>query len=66
MNLYYQDKDMSLKPVVMGSYGIGVGRTMAAIVEQNHDENGLIWPINIALIKLVSQSLMLKMKLKFL
>ncbi|HPX33246.1 MAG TPA: proline--tRNA ligase [Erysipelotrichaceae bacterium] len=48
MNLYYQDKDMSLKPVVMGSYGIGVGRTMAAIVEQNHDENGLIWPINIA------------------
>lgn len=48
INLYYQDKDMSLKPVVMGSYGIGVGRTMAAIVEQNHDENGLIWPINIA------------------
>jgi prolyl-tRNA synthetase len=48
MNLYYQDKDMSLKPVVMGSYGIGVGRTMAAIVEQNHDENGLIWPINVA------------------
>ncbi|NMA16164.1 MAG: proline--tRNA ligase [Erysipelotrichia bacterium] len=48
MDLYYQDKDMSLKPVVMGSYGIGVGRTMAAIVEQNHDENGLIWPINIA------------------
>lgn len=48
MNLYYQDKDMSLKPVVMGSYGIGVGRTMAAIVEQNHDENGLIWPVNIA------------------
>lgn len=48
MNLYYQDKDMSIKPVVMGSYGIGVGRTMAAIVEQNHDENGLIWPVNIA------------------
>ncbi|HQB32134.1 MAG TPA: proline--tRNA ligase [Erysipelotrichaceae bacterium] len=48
MNLYYQDRDMSLKPVVMGSYGIGVGRTMAAIVEQNHDEKGLIWPINIA------------------
>ena len=39
---------MSIKPVVMGSYGIGVGRTMAAIVEQNHDENGLIWPVNIA------------------
>ena len=32
----------------MGSYGIGLGRTMAAIVEQNHDEKGIIWPLNIA------------------
>ena len=32
----------------MGSYGIGLGRTMAAIVEQNHDEKGIIWPENIA------------------
>lgn len=32
----------------MGSYGIGIGRTMAAIVEQNHDEKGIIWPENIA------------------
>ncbi len=48
MNLYYQDADGSLKPVVMGSYGIGIGRTMAAIVEQHHDDNGLIWPVNIA------------------
>ena len=32
----------------MGSYGIGVGRTMAAVVEQNYDENGIIWPTNIA------------------
>jgi len=48
MNLYYQDKDMQLKPVVMGCYGIGVGRTMAAAVEQHHDDNGMIWPIALA------------------
>jgi prolyl-tRNA synthetase len=33
---------------VMGSYGIGVGRLMAAIVEQHHDENGIIWPASVA------------------
>ncbi|MGN1398916.1 MAG: proline--tRNA ligase [Erysipelotrichaceae bacterium] len=48
MNLNYQDASGKLQPVYMGSYGIGVGRVMAAIAEQNHDENGLIWPINIA------------------
>lgn len=36
------------KPMVMGCYGIGVTRTMASIIEQNHDENGIIWPINVA------------------
>lgn len=35
-------------PVVMGSYGIGIGRNMAAAVEANHDENGIIWPVSIA------------------
>ena len=48
MNLYYQDDDHQLKPVIMGSYGIGIGRTMAALVEQNHDDNGIIWPIELA------------------
>lgn len=48
MNLYYQDEQQKLQPVVMGSYGIGVGRTMAAIVEQHHDDNGIIWPVEIA------------------
>ncbi len=48
MNLYYQDSNGTQQPVVMGSYGIGIGRTMAALVEQNHDENGIIWPVNIA------------------
>jgi len=32
----------------MGSYGIGPARTMAALVEQNHDENGIIWPASVA------------------
>ncbi len=35
-------------PIVMGSYGIGVGRVMASIVECSHDEQGIIWPINVA------------------
>jgi prolyl-tRNA synthetase len=44
----FVDKDGQEKPPVMGSYGIGLARTMAAIVEQNHDENGIIWPPSIA------------------
>lgn len=48
LNLQYLDKDNSLKPVVMGCYGIGVERIIASIVEQNHDDKGIIWPINIA------------------
>ncbi|HET9116212.1 MAG TPA: proline--tRNA ligase [Gaiellaceae bacterium] len=36
------------KPLVMGSYGIGLARTMAAIVEQSHDENGIVWPRAVA------------------
>ena len=35
-------------PFVMGCYGIGVGRTVAAVIEQNNDEDGIIWPISIA------------------
>lgn len=48
LKLEYLDKNNKLHPVVMGSYGIGIGRTMAAVVEQMNDENGIIWPINIA------------------
>jgi prolyl-tRNA synthetase len=36
------------RPIVMGCYGIGVGRTAAAAIEQNHDADGIIWPISIA------------------
>lgn len=42
------DKDGKTVPVVMGSYGIGVERNMAVAVEVNHDERGIIWPIEIA------------------
>lgn len=48
MNLYFKDKDNKDLPVVMGSYGIGIERIMAAITEQKSDEKGLVWPINIA------------------
>ena len=48
MNLFYSDETNSLKPVIMGSYGIGLGRCMAAIVEQHHREKGIVWPIHVA------------------
>jgi prolyl-tRNA synthetase len=48
MGLYFADENNKLKPVYMGSYGIGVARIMAAIVEQNHDEDGIIFPEIIA------------------
>jgi prolyl-tRNA synthetase len=44
----FLDEDGSEKPLVMGSYGIGPGRVMAAAVEQHHDENGIVWPRSIA------------------
>jgi prolyl-tRNA synthetase len=40
----YQAEDGSQKPYVMGSYGIGISRIMAAAVEQHHDDAGMIWP----------------------
>ena len=47
-DLKYLDKENNLIPVQMGSYGIGIGRCLAAIVEQNNDENGIIWPMSVA------------------
>ena len=41
---FFQDKDGKKKPIVMGCYGIGISRTMGAIVEVYHDEKGIIWP----------------------
>lgn len=48
MDLHYLNANNKEEDVWMGSYGIGLGRTMAAIVEQNNDDKGIIWPINIA------------------
>ncbi len=45
---YYIDKDGESNPVIMGCYGIGLGRLMAGVVEQNHDDKGIIWPLAIA------------------
>jgi prolyl-tRNA synthetase len=44
----YLAEDGTERPLVMGSYGIGPGRTIAAIVEQHHDENGIVWPASVA------------------
>jgi prolyl-tRNA synthetase len=44
----YLDETGASKPVVMGSYGIGVGRLLACIAEEHHDEHGLIWPQSVA------------------
>ena len=48
MGAVYKDENMHDHPIVMGCYGIGVTRTLAAVVEQHHDENGIIWPMSVA------------------
>jgi prolyl-tRNA synthetase len=45
---YVQDEDGISHPIIMGSYGIGLERGVAAIVEANNDENGIIWPVSVA------------------
>ncbi|MGB9808997.1 MAG: His/Gly/Thr/Pro-type tRNA ligase C-terminal domain-containing protein, partial [Caldanaerobacter sp.] len=44
----YMDEEGNEKPIVMGCYGIGINRTVAAIIEQHHDEKGIIWPMSVA------------------
>ena len=48
MGVYYMDEDGSEKPFVMGCYGVGVSRCLAAMVEQSHDDYGIIWPYAVA------------------
>ncbi len=48
MGATYLDENGKTKTMTMGCYGIGVSRTMAAAIEQNNDENGIIWPMSIA------------------
>ncbi len=48
LNCTYLDENGKEQVMVMGCYGIGVNRSMAAIIEQNNDENGIIWPMSVA------------------
>ncbi len=53
MNAVFQDSDGQDKPMVMGCYGIGVSRIVAAAIEQNHDENGMIFPMPLAPLQVI-------------
>ncbi len=48
MGATYKDENQKDQLIVMGCYGIGVTRTVAAVIEQHHDENGIIWPMSVA------------------
>lgn len=48
MGAVFSDEDGKNKPLIMGCYGIGINRTMASIIEQHHDENGIVWPLEVA------------------
>nr|NGX53765.1 Proline--tRNA ligase [Chlamydiota bacterium] len=48
LNALFQDEEGKMQPFWMGTYGIGIGRTAAACIEQHHDEKGIIWPLAIA------------------
>ncbi len=48
LNAVFLDENQKKQPIIMGCYGIGVSRVMMAVIEQNNDENGMIWPKSIA------------------
>jgi len=48
MDAVFSDERGTLKPIVMGCYGIGIGRTVAAVIAQCHDDNGIIFPLGVA------------------
>ena len=48
LGAHYLDQEGKQRPILMGCYGIGVGRLMAAAIEQNHDDGGIVWPVRIA------------------
>jgi prolyl-tRNA synthetase len=48
MKAFFTDKDGSKKPIIMGCYGIGISRLMGTIVEMHHDNDGIIWPSQVA------------------
>ncbi len=48
MGATFLDENGRSQPMIMGCYGIGISRTLAAVIEQNNDENGIIWPVSVA------------------
>lgn len=48
LDAYYSSESGERKPMVMGCFGIGVSRTLASVIEVNHDDNGIIWPVSVA------------------
>ena len=48
LGAYFIDRNGVSQPIIMGCYGIGLGRLMAAAIEQNHDDKGIVWPLTIA------------------
>jgi prolyl-tRNA synthetase len=57
MECYYSDEKGERHPMEMGCYGLGIGRTVAAAIEQNHDEDGIIWPLPLAPFEVLVMSL---------
>jgi prolyl-tRNA synthetase len=57
MHCDFLDESGERKPMIMGCYGLGIGRTVAAAVEQSHDADGIIWPVPIAPFEVVVTSL---------
>jgi len=53
MGANFIDENGEPKPLIMGCYGIGVNRTMATIIEQHNDENGIVWPLSVAPYKVI-------------
>jgi len=60
MDATFQDKEGGQQPLVMGCYGIGVSRVVAAAIEQNHDQNGIIFPLPLAPFQVIVLNLGLK------
>ena len=48
MHAYYRDENMVEHPIWMGCHGVGITRTIAAVIEQHHDDKGIIWPVSVA------------------
>jgi len=60
MRAVFQDHDGQEKPLIMGCYGIGISRIIAAAIEQNHDEDGIIFPVALAPVQVIILNLGLK------